>query len=705
MRKIILLLKIGCRLYSGILLVCLFSFLLINSTYAQPINSFPYLEDFENGNGGWIPGGSGTWTLGTPAKNVINSAASGSNSYITGGLSGQYSPNENSFVRSPEFDFTTLQQPIIQMNVWWNSEFSWDGAVLQSSTNNGGTWQNVGNLNDPNNWYNDNTINGNPGGQQTGWTGAGANGSGGWVQAKNSMNSLIGQSSVLLRIAFGSDASVQDDGFAFDDIVIFDLKAKDLGLLSVSSPTQDCALGAEPVTLRIRNFGFQPQSNFGIAYQINNRAPVRETFTNTLNQDQEATFTFSTLANFSPDSNFVISVWLELVGDENTTNDSLMNRGIKTILPISPVSFDGYDGSNLSTILPSWREASGITPGGVVSNWTVSDSLQSNFFGKTTAKVNLSGINQREWLIAPIFRVPQSSIMFFTAAVTIKDGTASATLGSDDKLEVLLSNDCGATWTTELTLNATSGLDNVLRQYAVRLDNYIGQEVIFAFKASDGPVNDPEDYDLHIANFESRFIYPNDAGIVSFRTDNNTTTIPANSGTSIYIRLKNFGSNPLSNIPILAKMGSVNYQYIQYQTMAPNQEIEINLGGYYGAITGPPQVPFKVFTMYPTDTINQNDTLNTMLNVTGAIGVGISDQVKELITVFPNPSESGLFIVETPLQNPGEYQVYDSKGVLIKTEIIESSSTSIDLKGFDKGVYFLKFKTASDQITKKLIYR
>ena len=80
---------------------------------------------------------------------------------------------------------------------------------------------------DPNNWYNDNSINGAPGGQSAataeGWTGRQlyfSNGSGGWVKVKHKLTGLGGKSSVLLRIAFGADAVNQDDGFAFDDIRI-----------------------------------------------------------------------------------------------------------------------------------------------------------------------------------------------------------------------------------------------------------------------------------------------------------------------------------------------------------------------------------------------------------------------------------------------------------------------------------------------------
>ena len=190
------------------------------------ITSFPYSEDFESGDGGWVADNTtnGTWALGTPAASVINSAASGSNAWTTN-LTGNYNNGENSFVESPVFDFSALNAPAIQFSIWWNAEFSWDGMVLQSSIDGGTSWQNVGAFGDPNNWYNDTTINGNPGGQQIGWTGRNSsnNGSGGWVTANNALTGLAGQSSVILRFAFGSDGSVNDNGVAFDLVNIFDV--------------------------------------------------------------------------------------------------------------------------------------------------------------------------------------------------------------------------------------------------------------------------------------------------------------------------------------------------------------------------------------------------------------------------------------------------------------------------------------------------
>jgi len=214
----------------------------------QPcIDTFPYIEDFEASNGGWSSAaitsngfGPNSWVWATPNNPVINSAASGTKCWILGTnafvlpplVPYAYAPNEYSAVISPCFDFSNLQNPGIIVNVWWESEFSIDGTVLQASTDGGTTWQRIGKYGDPINWYNDNTITGGisgPGGQLHGWTGSVSNGtgSGGWRNAQHALNGLAGEPNVILRFAFAADgsggANSLKDGFAFDDIFIADM--------------------------------------------------------------------------------------------------------------------------------------------------------------------------------------------------------------------------------------------------------------------------------------------------------------------------------------------------------------------------------------------------------------------------------------------------------------------------------------------------
>ena len=212
------------------------------------INTFPYLEKFENGPGGWEAenGANGTWELATPAATTIVGAASGQNAWVTN-ATGNYNNSDNSSVVSPCFDFTSLSPGSwVAMKVWWNAEFSWDGANLQYSFD-GITWTNIGAFGDPNNWYTDNSINGAPGGSQEGWSGreSSGNGSGGWVNASHPLDDVTfgGQPSVIFRVNFGSDGSVIDEGFAFDNFAIGVPPTVDLGADFVGCANYEIDLG------------------------------------------------------------------------------------------------------------------------------------------------------------------------------------------------------------------------------------------------------------------------------------------------------------------------------------------------------------------------------------------------------------------------------------------------------------------------------
>ncbi|MFC5271067.1 T9SS type A sorting domain-containing protein [Adhaeribacter terreus] len=236
------------------------------------VATFPYNQNFDSGNGGWLAGGrNSSWALGTPAKTIINSAASGTNSWVTS-LTSDHNAFESSAVTSPCFNFTGLTNPGISMKVWWSIETDWDGAILQSSIDGGTTWQTVGAFGDPNNWYNSDSIDANPGNQPAslngnfiGWSGTGTDGSGGWVTASHALTGLGGQANVRLRIAFASDLYTEEEGFAFDDIAIYEQPATPT--VTAGGATTFCPGGSVVLTAA--------STTPGVAYQwLNNNVTI-----------------------------------------------------------------------------------------------------------------------------------------------------------------------------------------------------------------------------------------------------------------------------------------------------------------------------------------------------------------------------------------------------------------------------------------------
>lgn len=189
------------------------------SIYNGPvISSYPYVQDFESVNHYWHTGGvNSSWALGTPAGNTIISAASGTNAWLTN-LSNPYSINEASYVESPCFDFSSLQNPHLSFNFFCETSAGNDGVIVQYSTD-GIEWMQLGYTGNPGNWYNDWWINALlPYGSGEGWAGN----FGSWVYCFNGLEFLAGQPSVKFRIFFASDQySDSYDGFAFDDFTVY----------------------------------------------------------------------------------------------------------------------------------------------------------------------------------------------------------------------------------------------------------------------------------------------------------------------------------------------------------------------------------------------------------------------------------------------------------------------------------------------------
>ncbi len=377
------------------------------------IASYPYSEDFESGDGGWsvesIPGSPASWGLGTPAKPIIQGAASGVNAWATGlnntyintlGANSVYNPNESSWVISPCFDFSALTAPTIEMNVWWSSQLNQDGTVLQATVNNGASWVTIGAVGDPDNWYNNANIGGSPGGQLIGWSGTLANSSNGWVKAKNRMDFLAGEPEVRLRVAFGSNVSVQNDGFAFDDIFIFDTPSDDVGVDAIVSPAANiCGDDSTIVAVTLTNYGIDTATSVPVFVEVTGAgtSTFSSTFTGTLAPDSSTNFVVGSF-NTSVGGTFNLLAYSVYSGDTLTFNDSAFKVVTVTPVPLPPV----VTGDSLCSDVDSAQfTLTAFSPSGIENFWYdslvggtaffVGDTFQTPFLSASTTYYVSSG--------------------------------------------------------------------------------------------------------------------------------------------------------------------------------------------------------------------------------------------------------------------------------------------------------------------------
>ncbi len=314
--------------------------------------STPYTQNFESGQGGWASGGSNnSWAFGTANKTTIKNSANpsvvGANVWTTGGLTGSYNNTEASFVSSPCFNLASLNPSAaeIVLTLWWSSEAGLDGAQLQYSTNGGGTWTNIGVSGDPNNWYNSSSMGSTAstffGGNTNWWsgrTGGTTLGSGAWVLAKHDLPAAAVANGVKFRVAFASDGSAVDDGVAFDNIIIHEKLANDVGVAALNSPvpaSSICGGTTQAVTVTLANYGYVAQSNIPVT--VNVTGPVTQTlnavYAGPLAPFTVANFTVGSL-NMSAGGTYVFNSSTSLAGDQASGNDAMPTASVNTINPV-----------------------------------------------------------------------------------------------------------------------------------------------------------------------------------------------------------------------------------------------------------------------------------------------------------------------------------------------------------------------------------
>jgi len=178
---------------------------------APQITAFPYLENFEGGQGHWYSGGKkSSWGWGTPASPKLGGAASGTKAWKTG-LQAGYHNEELSYLYSPCFNLSGLNRPALSFSFSLDIEDCGtsvcDAAWVEYSAD-GLSWTKLGNTGTGTNWYNHATQVWSL--QQYSY----------WHVATIALPQNLSQ--LRLRFVFASDAGLTREGIAIDDVHIYD---------------------------------------------------------------------------------------------------------------------------------------------------------------------------------------------------------------------------------------------------------------------------------------------------------------------------------------------------------------------------------------------------------------------------------------------------------------------------------------------------
>ena len=524
------------------------------------IDTYPYTEDFSTGANGWTIGGvNASWELGTPIGSIINSASSVPNSWATN-LNGNYNLSEDSWVLGPCFDFSSLTDPQIRMNIWWEIETGWDGAVLQSSIDNGTTWQNVGSLNDPNNWFNRTGIAASPGGQATGWSGEGSFASGGWVTASNALSGLAGQSSVWLRIAFASDNIITTAGFAFDDIVIGDPQdVLDLATTHFVSPSNiGCGSPSSTVSIAVQNVGTLPISHINAGFSVNGGSYTVESFAVSLTPGATDTLTFT--ATSSLIAGAMLEIYASAVADTNTLNDSLATLiASNPIVTSFPYVEDFEDGGILDAL---WRQGTDED-----QDWTVLSGATPSI-GTGPATDHTTGTTSGYYVYTEDSGEEHFPVDLYSPCLDLSAMTSpmmafwyhsNEISGGSFPNELWVQISDGSGW---VSVDTIGHVNNNWNYWSMNLNAYIGQTIQVRFRSR----TDNDDYSHDIAIDDFSVLEPSATDIELTDILLADTTICADAFQMIDLALTNMGATPQTAFTLSiglsgATSGSYNFSW------------------------------------------------------------------------------------------------------------------------------------------------
>ncbi|MCW3123313.1 MAG: family serine peptidase, partial [Flavipsychrobacter sp.] len=196
----------------------------------QIISSYPYLENFENGNGGFYSDGiNNSWQYGMPTSPKTNKAASGTKAWKTN-LSGNYNNLETSYLYSPCFDISGLSVPMLSFSTAMEIENCGstlcDAAFVEYSFD-GANWRKLGRPGQGTNWY-DSVANV--------WKDQAHNR---WHVATTPIAVLGSGTIIRFRFVLYSDPGATFEGVSIDDVHVYDYAGGIAPATGVTSVSKD----------------------------------------------------------------------------------------------------------------------------------------------------------------------------------------------------------------------------------------------------------------------------------------------------------------------------------------------------------------------------------------------------------------------------------------------------------------------------------
>ncbi|MCR9174067.1 MAG: T9SS type A sorting domain-containing protein, partial [bacterium] len=396
-----------------------------------PVATFPYTEDFNTDNGGWVSRTtSDTRLFHLDTLPYLNGPqGEGDSWYVKTSAS-----NDGAWidVESPVFDFSGLTNPQLYVDIKHQLHNS-DYFRVEYSLNGGATWTALGST-EPN-WYNSNGY----------WRNSISNPVDQWTKVQKSLCALAGQPCVKFRFRgrpyYSEPTYTGHHYFAFDNFEI--LEGGDVGVVAFVEPVdQGCLYSTtQNVTVEVFNFSCQPESNVPISCDIT--GALNTTLTGTvpgpIPANGSVNFTFPTTIDMTTIGTYNFVSYTQLPTDIKNDNDTST-----LVIDVNQVTINTFPYEEDFNAGNGYWLASGSAPplnGGrnfVLGNLPYLNGPQGqgdSWYVETTASNNGSWV----WVESPVFDL--STLTNPTLEFDIKHQ-----LHNSDYFQVQYSINGGVTW-------------------------------------------------------------------------------------------------------------------------------------------------------------------------------------------------------------------------------------------------------------------
>ena len=192
------------------------------------------------------------------------------------------------------------------------------------------------------------------------------------------------------------------------------------------------------------------------------------------------------------------------------------------------------------------------------SNWFIDDFRNDPSTSKSF-RISIRGANDlKDWLISPLIDLTSSEPHFVSVdlAVTESVFTNPASIGSDDQIRFLISEDYGETWSDIDIYNSSNQISFLGETKIYDLSGYTGEVVQFAFWASNGSVEDPM-FSFFVDNFKVDKTSVLNAQINVIANENKVMIYPNPVEENLFVQVK---EERVKSFSVINTIGQVVYR-------------------------------------------------------------------------------------------------------------------------------------------------